>query len=244
MIALITGASRGIGRAIALRFAATENAKLCLCYQSNRDDAETVAKACEKLGADVFVVQADISDPDAASGLVRSCVERYGSLDVLVNNAGITADQLSMKMKDEDWHSVLKTNLNAVFYTCRIAAKIMMKRRFGRIINMSSVAARRPNRGQVNYAASKGAIEAFTRALAVELGSRNITVNAVAPGIIETEMSEQLRQRAEKPLLDATPIPRFGRADEVAELVYFLASDKAGYITGQTIGIDGGLSLS
>ena len=244
MIALITGASRGIGRAIALRFARVGNVKLCLCYRRNQAAAETVALACEDLGAEVFLVQADISDSNAASDLVHACVERFGHLDVLVNNAGMTADQLSMKMKDDDWHAVLKTNLDSAFYTSRIASKTMMKRRFGRIINMSSVAARRPNRGQVNYAASKGALEALTRALAVELGSRNITVNAVAPGIIETDMSEQLRQRAEAQLVKSIPIPRFGQSDEVADLVYFLASDKAGYITGQTIGVDGGLSLS
>ena len=244
MIALITGASRGIGRAIALRFAADEQARLCLGYRNNKTQADAVARECEAQGATVFVVPADVSDSKAATDLVQACVERYGHLDVLVNNAGVTADQLSMKMKDDAWHTVLKTNLDAAFYTCRVAAKIMMKRRFGRIINMSSVAARRPNRGQVNYAASKGAVEAFTRALAVELGSRNITVNAVAPGIIETEMSEHLRQQGEKHLLSAIPIARFGQANEIAELVHFLASDKAGYITGQTIGVDGGLSLS
>ena len=243
MRVLITGASRGIGRAIALRFAREPQTQLALAYRNDETAATEVAEACRALGASALLIQADLSEDMAGANCLKACLDTYGGLDVLVNNAGMTADGLSVRMSDEAWRKVIKVNLEGTFFLCRGAAKVMMKQRFGRIINLSSVSARRPNRGQVNYAASKGGIEAMTRALAVELGSRGITVNAVAPGIIETDMSERIRERAEKELLSAIPVNRFGQASEVAELVFFLSGTSSGYITGQTIGIDGGLGL-
>lgn len=243
MRALITGASRGIGKAIALKFASEPQSRLALVYRSDEAAATEVAEGCRARGASVVLIQADLGDAGSGADCIKRSVDAYGGLDVLVNNAGITADGLTVRMSDEAWRKVIQVNLEGTFFICRSAAKVMMKQRYGRIINLSSVSARRPNRGQVNYAASKGGIEAMTRALAVELGSRGITVNAVAPGIIETEMSERIREHATKELLSAIPANRFGQAPEVAELVLFLSRESSGYITGQTIGIDGGLGL-
>ena len=243
MIALITGASRGIGRAIALQLARDHQADLFLIYRQNREEAETVSQACIDLGVKVLIHQADLSQMDAATSAVETCIDHYGGVDVLVNSAGITADGLSMKMSEHDWTRVQQTNVNSIFYTSRAVARSMMKKRSGRIINLSSIAAKRPNKGQVNYAASKGAVEAFTRALAVELASRKITVNAVAPGVIETDMSQQIRDFAGDEIRKMIPLGRFGKPEEVASLVSFLAGENSGYITGQIIGIDGGAGL-
>jgi 3-oxoacyl-[acyl-carrier protein] reductase len=193
-------------------------------------------------GGQAHILQADLSTAEAASGVVDVCIQAFGGIDVLVNNAGITADGLSLQMSDEQWHSVIQTNLSAAFYTARAAARPMMLQKRGRIINLSSIAAKRPNRGQVNYVASKGGIEAFTRALAVELAPKGVTVNAIAPGIIETDMSARIRDAAGKELKKAVPARRFGTPQDVAPLVAFLAGDDAAYITGQVIGVDGGLS--
>lgn len=243
MIALVTGASRGIGRAIAERLAADHAAKLLLVYRSRADEAEQARAACEAAGGEAAIHRADVSDAEAAAGAVAACIERFEGLDVLVNNAGVTADKLALMMDDDAWHRVLRTNLDGVFYTARAAAKHMLRKRKGRIINLSSISARRPNKGQVNYAASKGGVEAFTRALAVELAPKSITVNAVAPGIIETEMSQRIRDAADKELKKAIPMRRYGQVGDIAGVVSFLAGPDAGYITGQTIGVDGGLGV-
>jgi 3-oxoacyl-[acyl-carrier protein] reductase len=243
MIALVTGASRGIGKAIALALAQTHSASLFLVYQKNEVAAASVKESCEARGVNVMLHRADISVSAAAAGAVDACVTHYGRIDVLVNNAGITADSLSLTMADSEWLKVQDTNVNGAFYTSRAAAKAMMRKRFGRIINISSVSAKRPNRGQVNYAASKGALEALTRAMAVELASKKITVNAVAPGIIETDMSKRIRDAAGDEIRKSIPMGRFGQVEEVAGLVAFLAGPKSAYITGQVIGVDGGIGL-
>ena len=241
MIALVTGASRGIGRAIAERLAADYGAKLMLTYRSRSDEAEAAAAACHAAGGEAVVHQADVSTAEGAAGAVTACIERFEGLEVVVNNAGVTADKLALMMDDDDWHRVLRTNLDGTFYTARAAARHMLRKRTGRIINLSSISAKRPNKGQVNYAASKGGVEAFTRALAVELAPKKITVNAVAPGIIETEMSQRIRDAAGKEIKKMIPMRRFGRPDEIAGLISFLAGPDAAYITGQIIGVDGGL---
>ena len=243
MIALVTGASRGIGRAIAIRLATDYQASLCLLYRTSADAANAVADACRAVGAEVFTLQADVSAADAAQNAVQACIDTYGRLDVLVNNAGITADGLTLQMSDEAWSNVQNTNVNSIFYTSRAAARPMMMQKHGRIINLSSVSAKRPNRGQANYAASKGAVESFTKALAVEMAPKKVTVNAVAPGVIETDMSQRIRDAAGKELARSIPMRRIGQPEEVAGLVSFLAGPDSSYITGQVIGVDGGVGL-
>ncbi|MEE2787647.1 MAG: 3-oxoacyl-ACP reductase family protein [Myxococcota bacterium] len=243
MIAIITGASRGIGRAIAIRLARDYAAQLVLVYRSRKEDAEETAARCTEQGSLVRLEQADVGDADAVKRLVQTTVDEFGRIDVLVNNAGITADGLTLQMSDEDWHQVMTTNAHSVFYLARAVARPMMLKKHGRIINISSISARRPNRGQANYAASKGALEAFTRAMAVEMGSKKITVNAVSPGVIETEMSARIRDAAGKEIARSIPLRRFGQPEDVAGLVSFLAGPDSGYITGQVIGVDGGIGL-
>ena len=241
MRCVITGASRGIGRAIAVALASDYQAKCIVVYRGQKEAANETAMAINAAGGESRLLQVDISDVQSATHVVEYCIDEFGGIDVLVNNAGITADGLALQMSDDDWQRVIQTNLSAAFYTARAAARPMMLQRRGRIINLSSVAAHRPNRGQVNYVASKGGVEAFTKALAVELAPKGVTVNAVAPGIIETEMSARIRDAAGKELKKAIPARRFGKPEDIAPLVSFLVSDNAAYITGQVIGIDGGL---
>jgi 3-oxoacyl-[acyl-carrier protein] reductase len=243
MIALVTGGNRGIGRAIAERLAADHAASVLVVYRSRADEAEAALAAIEAAGGKAALHQADVADPDAGAAAVKACVDTFGRIDVLVNNAGVTRDGLVLQMSDDDWDAVLRTNLDGAFRLARAAARPMLLQKHGRIINLSSVSAGRPNRGQANYAASKGGLEAFTRALAVELARKKVTVNAVAPGVIETEMSARVREHAEAEIKNSIPMRRIGQPAEVAALVSFLAGDDAAYITGQVIGVDGGVGL-
>ncbi|MDI6630896.1 MAG: 3-oxoacyl-[acyl-carrier-protein] reductase [Bacillota bacterium] len=241
-IAVVTGASRGIGRAVAEALARA-GAGVVINYTSRADDAVAVAAGIKASGGRAEVFQADVSRPDQAAALVDFAVSTFGRLDILVNNAGITRDGLLLRMKDEDWDAVIGVNLKGAFNCARAAARIMMKARWGRIINISSVVGLVGNAGQANYAAAKAGLVGFTKAVARELGSRNITVNAVAPGYIRTEMTASLPEAVKKQLQERIVLGRLGEPEEVANLVVFLASDLAGYITGQVFVIDGGMAL-
>jgi 3-oxoacyl-[acyl-carrier protein] reductase len=240
--ALVTGSSRGIGRAIALELASRGYA-VALHYASRRELAEEAAEEARRRGApQVAVLEADLSQAEAASRLVSEAQEALGGLEILINNAGITRDGLLLRMKDEDWEAVLQVNLNAVFRLTREALKLMVRNRWGRIVNVSSVVGILGNPGQANYVASKSALIGFTRAVAREYAARNITVNAVAPGFIVSEMTGRLPEEVQKAYLAQIPLGRFGTPEDVAHAVAFLVSEEAGYITGQTLCIDGGLT--
>ncbi len=240
-VAIVTGASRGIGFAIAERLA-KDGFDLAICGTR----IETTQAAADKLkvhGVKVVARAVDVSDKDAVQLFVQETAKDFGRLDVLVNNAGITRDTLAMRMKAEDWQQVIDTNLSSVFYAAQAVLKPMMKAKGGRIINISSVVASMGNPGQLNYCASKGGIDALTRSLAREIGSRGITVNAVAPGFIATDMTAELGEDAHAALSDQIPLGRLGSPDDVAAAVAFLASDSAGYITGQVIRVNGGMYM-
>jgi 3-oxoacyl-[acyl-carrier protein] reductase len=231
--ALVTGGSRGIGRAIALELAGA-GARVTLGYRSGKDEAEQVAAE-----AGARAVQADVSDPDDA----RRLVEEAGELDVLVNNAGLTRDGLIARMSDEDWNAVVDTNLGGVFYTCRAAARGMMKRRGGAIVNISSIVGLHGNPGQTNYSASKAGIIGFTKALARELGTRGVRANVVAPGYVDTRLTHVIADDLKETMLTNTPLGRFGTPEDVAGAVRFLCSDEAAFITGEVLLVDGGLGM-
>lgn len=240
-VALVTGGSRGIGRAIALALAEA-GAGVAVNYASGAAAAEGVVREIEALGRRALAVQADVSGQAAGDRLVEAVVGGLGRLDILVNNAGITRDGLLIRMKEQDWDDVLGTNLKGMFNCTRAAAKVMMKQREGRIINIASVAAFAGNPGQCNYAAAKAGVIGFTRVVARELGSRGIRVNAIAPGYITTDMTAGLPDKLKEEILARIPAGRFGVPEDIARVAVFLASPAAEYITGQTIVVDGGLT--
>jgi 3-oxoacyl-[acyl-carrier protein] reductase len=231
--ALVTGGSRGIGRAIALELGRA-GAQVVVGYNSGAEEAESVAAE-----AGGRAVQADVSDPDSA----RQLVEEAGDIDVLVNNAGLTRDGLLARMPDDDWRAVIETNLSAVFYTCRAVARPMMKRKAGSIVNVSSIVGLHGNPGQTNYGASKAGIIGFTKSLARELGSRNVRANVVAPGYVNTRLTDVLPEEAREAMLTNTPLGRLGDPEDIAGAVRFLSSDEASFITGEVLLVDGGLGM-
>lgn len=243
-VALVTGGSRGIGKAI-VQALAREGAKVAFVYRGSQQAASELENEIAATGGTAKAWQADVADPEAGKRVVAGVLADWGRVDILVNNAGVIRDGLFVRMDAENWKAVLNTNLDGTFYFCRaVAEQMALKQRAGRIINVSSVAAEHVNAGQANYAASKGAVNAFTRALAVELGSRNVTVNAVAPGFIETDMSEAIRNKAGDFIAKKlVPLRRLGKPEDIAGVVVFLAGPAGAYVTGQVITVDGGLSL-
>jgi 3-oxoacyl-[acyl-carrier protein] reductase len=241
-VALVTGGSRGIGRGIVKAFIA-EGAKVAFVYRGNQPAADELVRQLSEMGGTILALQADVTHADAAQACVERVEREWGRFDILVNNAGIVRDDLFVRMEPEVWQSVLQTNLGGTYNFCRAVAYTLMKQRHGRIINISSLAAEHVNMGQVNYAASKGAINALTRALAVELASRNVTVNAIAPGFIETDMSKAVRNKAGEMIKKIIPMRRLGQPEDIAAVAVFLASPESGYLTGQVLTVDGGLSL-
>ena len=241
-IAVVTGASRGIGRAIALELA-SRGAFVVVNYNGSKDRAEEVKKEIEAAGGKAEVYQCNVSDFEKCQAFIQDVIKTYGRLDILVNNAGITRDGLLMKMSEADFDSVIETNLKGTFNTIRFASRQMLKQRSGRIINMSSVVGIAGNAGQANYASSKAGVIGLTKAVARELASRGITVNAIAPGFIETEMTEVLSDAVKEASVAQIPLGRFGKPEDIAKTAAFLASDAAGYITGQVIQVDGGMAI-
>jgi 3-oxoacyl-[acyl-carrier protein] reductase len=240
--AWVTGASRGIGAAIA-RALGQAGAQVAVSYRSKGVEAEAVVAAIEASGSKALAVPCDVADARSCEEAYQKIEAAFGKVDILVNNAGVIADNLFMMLEDSDWQPVLETNLMGGVRCTRLAMKGMMMRRFGRVINLSSVAATKAGRGQANYAASKGAIEAMTRSLAVEVGRRGVTINCIAPGVIETDMSADVRKLGEDEIMERLVIKRYGKSEEIAAWAVLLASEYGAYMTGQVVHIDGGLKM-
>ena len=241
-VAVVTGSSKGIGAAIA-KLLASRGAKVVVNYRSSPDAAEAVIMEIKEAGGEAIAVQADVGQSSEAQRLIKTAIDTYGQIDILVNNAGTTRDNLVMKMKDDDWDSIIQTNLSSVYYCSKAVVRPMMKKRRGRIINITSVVGLAGQGGQTNYAASKAGMIGFTKSLAKEVGSRNITVNAVAPGYIPTDLTSVLPENQIKTIVDNTPVGRMGTVEDIAGAVLYLASDEASFITGQVLSVDGGLVM-
>ncbi len=240
--AVVTGGSRGIGRAVCLELA-RGGANVVLCYAGNEAAANDTIAACEALGAKALAIRCDVAEAGEVKALMDAAVKTFGRIDILVNNAGITRDGLLMMMKDEDFDAVINANLKGTFLCMKAVSRLMMRQRYGRIVNLSSVVGLRGNAGQVNYAASKAGVVGMTKSLAKELASRGVTVNAVAPGFIETDMTAAMTDAAKAATLASIPMQKLGAPEDVARAVAFLASDEAAYITGQILAVDGGMAM-
>ncbi|ASS91591.1 MAG: 3-oxoacyl-[acyl-carrier-protein] reductase [Bacillaceae bacterium] len=240
--ALVTGGSRGIGRAIAIDLA-KNGADVAVNYSGNEEKANEVVKEIESLGRKAFAIRANVANADEVNSMVNEVIERFGRLDILVNNAGITKDNLLMRMKESEWDDVININLKGVFNCTKAVTRQMMKQRSGRIINIASIVGIAGNAGQANYVAAKAGIIGLTKTTAKELAGRNITVNAVAPGFISTDMTDQLPEQIRNEMLKQIPLGRFGEPNDIANMVTFIASDKSSYMTGQTLCLDGGMVM-
>ena len=240
--AVITGASRGIGREIALKYA-KEGANIVLNYRNSEEEALQLKEELDKLGSNTLIIKANVSDFEEAEKLIKEAKEAFGRVDILVNNAGITKDNLIIRMKEEDFDSVIDVNLKGAFNCLKAVTPIMIRQKEGKIINMSSVVGVIGNAGQVNYCASKAGLIGMTKSLAREIGGKNINVNAIAPGFIDTDMTKVLSEDQKKNIMSQVPLKRLGQADDIANLALFLASEQSNYITGQVIHVDGGMAM-
>jgi 3-oxoacyl-[acyl-carrier protein] reductase len=240
--ALVTGGSRGIGKAIGLRLA-RQGADVAFSYRGNTEASKATADEIESIGTKSLAIQGDVKDPESADAVVKAALEAFGKVDILVNNAGITRDDLIMRMTEEAWRDVLETNLFGAFWMTKAVTRPMLKARAGRIVNITSVSGQAGQMGQANYSSAKAGLIGLTKATARELASRGITVNAVAPGFVLTELTQGLPEALQAEITARTPLGRFGTTEEVADAVAFLASDEAGYITGQVLAVDGGLVM-
>lgn len=241
-VALVTGGSRGIGRAICVKLA-SQGATVYVNFTSNPTAADETVKLCQEQGAQAFALGFDVSDSAAVDAAFEKIQKDSSKLDILINNAGISKDGLFVRMKDEDWQRIMNINLNGAFYCARAAARLMMKARYGRIVNMSSVVGEMGNPGQAPYVSSKAALIGLTKSVAKELASRNVTVNAVTPGYIETDMTDELDEKRKAELMTVIPVGRIGSPADIANVTAFLVSDEASYVTGQVIGVNGGMYM-